>query len=442
MQTSHKKLVQLLGTSSEALLDLDKKMTTVSGKTGVLDAVADNNDQNVDRVLADLGLTHASTAEEVYEALTQKLADIDKKLFELLDRPDLSKLSEDAGKIRDVAFQVFASTEGLPASRQGFFIKKGKVAELLAKHPPQLLLEHFGYQNTDELLQKEGFASTVAALRFTQTKEWMHSFFDVAYHDLKPEDFENRDVEIKILDTKWLAVAEKFIGKKLHNVSHLKEYGIIFISPDPIDQRGETLRMFLLLLHYLHEVPFYSNLFRKFLPNSDFVAKLQSLLRGDVPELSTKDSSHWMIIQRYLAKNNIHDPRLSMYHVSPEAEHWYRVAQNFQKLAEVINEKFPPARPASLGEAGEAGQPPADNINYWAGLDHVGDFFKNKEGVDTFVSFNVVDLVMSLVTQGETKYVYHQQEAMWNTIFVEYIGRDKMNTLIKENIIKGFVELQ
>lgn len=401
-------------------MDLDKKMIVATGKTGVLEAVVENNDQNVDRVLADLGLNRVSMAEEVYDALTQKLADIDKKLFELLDKPDLSKLSNNPSKIRDTALSIFTPPKGL-------FIKKEKVAELLAKHPPQSLLEHFGYQTTDELLEKEGFVSMVASLRFTQTKEWMHSFFNVAYRDLKLEDFEERDVEIKIMNTKWLVISEKFTSKKLHNVSHLKEYGIIFISPDPIDQTGETLRMFLLVLHYLHEVPFYSNLFRKFSLDSDFVAKLKSLLRGDVPEQPTTDNPQpitWMIVQRYLAKDNPADPRLHGHHVNPEAEHWYRVAQNLNKLADVIGdtaEKF--------------------NIGYWINLDHVGDFFKNKEGVDTFISFNVVDLVMSLVTQDEVEYIYHQKEAMWNHIFSEYMGRDKMNTLIEENIIKGFIEL-
>ena len=421
-------MTRILGTSAEALLDLDKKMSIVSGKTGVLDAVIDNNDQNIDRILTDLDLTRVSTAEEVYDALAQRLTVIDKKLFELLDKPDLAELSDDPGKIRDMALRIFHPPQGL-------FIKKEKVVELLAKHPPQSLLEHFGYQSVDELLEKEGFVSVTAILRLTQTKEWMHNFFKVAYQNLGPEDFEDRDVEIKILNTKRLVVAQKFMSQKLHNVSHLKEYGVIFISPDPIDQPGETLRMFLLILHYLHEVPFYSDLFRKFLPDSDFSAKLQSLLRGDVLEeseilkIKSKKSMVWPIVQRYLAKNNPTDSRLREHHVNPEAEHWYRVAKNFQKFAEVINEKFPP----------EAGPPTADNIDYWTGLDHVGDFFKNKEGVDTFVSFNVVDLVMSLATQGEAKYTYHQQEALWNHIFSKYMGHDRMNKLIEENIIKGFI---
>lgn len=411
MADNYQKLARILGTPAEALSQLDAKMVAVGGKTGAVESVARQNDEAVDRVLADLGLNRQSKAEDVYNALTEKFTRIDRKLFELLGEPDLSKMANNPGKLRDIAFQIFTPPKG-------FFIKKEKIAELLEKDRPQSLLDHFGYANVTELIEKEGFASIVAALRFTQTEEWMHRFFDVAYAGLKPEDFEDREVELKVLDEKWLAIAEKFIGKKFHNVSHLKEYGVIFISPEPINVPGETLRTFLLLLHYLHEVPFYSNLFRKYLNDSDFIAKMQSLLRGDVPEGPAPENS-WRIVQRYLAKDNPDDFRLHERHVDPEAEHWYLVAHNFQKLTELMGdtaEKF--------------------SLAYWTGLDHVGDYFNDK-----LVSFDVVDLVMSLVKQGEVKYLYHQQEAMWNAIFSEYFGRDRMNELIEENIINGFIKL-
>jgi len=48
--------------------------------------------------------------------------------------------------------------------------------------------------------------------------------------------------------------------------------------------------------------------------------------------------------------------------------------------------------------------------------------------------------IMSLVKKGQIKYLYHQQEALWNKIFSEYQGRERMNELIKENIISGFIE--
>ena len=81
------------------------------------------------------------------------------------------------------------------------------------------------------------------------------------------------------------------------------------------------------------------------------------------------------------------------------------------------------------------------NLGYWTGLDFVGDFFKDKNGEDKLVSFALIDLIMSVVKKSQVKYLYHQQEALWNKIFSEYVGRERMNGLIEENIITGFIEL-
>jgi hypothetical protein len=71
----------------------------------------------------------------------------------------------------------------------------------------------------------------------------------------------------------------------------------------------------------------------------------------------------------------------------------------------------------------------------------VGDYYTSTNGSEELISFNVIDLIMSLVSNGKMELYYHQQEALWNKIFVEYLGRDKMNQLIEENIISGFITL-
>jgi hypothetical protein len=189
--------------------------------------------------------------------------------------------------------------------------------------------------------------------------------------------------------------------------------------------------MFTLLLHYLNEVPFYSKLFRKFAGQDKFVAKLQSLLRGDVPSEKLPDSnlqlpnSRIRIVQRYLAKDDEKDFRLFEPHINPEAEHWYKAEGDLARMSEL---------PEAKGHA----------FGYWQGLDFVGDFFHDglfSSDSEELISFDLIDLIMSLIKKGEIKYLYHQQEALWNKIFIEYLGRDKVNELVEENIIGGFVKL-
>src|SRR3989344_3787932 len=370
MLEPYKKLAMLLRTTPEVLYELDGKMGKITGQDGVMEAVANQNDALVSKTLTELSLTRSSTAEEIYTALIRRLIDLDQNLYELLDRPDLFKMSDGCGKLGETAFKVFTPPKG-------FFIKKEKVAELLEKYPPDNMLKHFGYSSVRELIEKEGFVSVVSALRFTQSTDWMHKFFDVAYNELKPEDFEERDVEPKVLETKWLAVADKFLEKKSHNISHLKEYGVIFVIPLPIDPAGQTMRMFTLIMHYLHEVPFYSALFKKFMADDDFIPKLQSLLRGDVTENKLPDSGKtvWRVVQRYLAKDDESDFRLFEQHVNPEAEHLFRAEEDLGRLSRMLGK--------NEGRL---------NLGYWTGLDFVGDFFKDEKGEEKLISFDLIDL--------------------------------------------------
>ena len=87
------------------------------------------------------------------------------------------------------------------------------------------------------------------------------------------------------------------------------------------------------------------------------------------------------------------------------------------------------------------GESAGHTMGYWQGLDFVGDFFPTLDGREQLVSFDLIDLIMSVVKKGEAKYLYHQEEALWNKLFIEYIGRDRLEEEIEKNIINGFIKL-
>jgi len=137
------------------------------------------------------------------------------------------------------------------------------------------------------------------------------------------------------LPERWAQIAQKFIKYKHHNISHLKELGLIYTLPLSLEIFGETMRNFGLILHYFSEIKFYSELFEKFSGNTDNFAKnLISLLRGDVfdehlpPPAGGPERTQWLIIQRYLAKDDENDWRLFEPHINPEAMHWERAEKN------------------------------------------------------------------------------------------------------------------
>lgn len=416
MIDSYKKLAALLRTDAEVLLKMDKKMAELTGKEGVMDKIVNENDVLVDKTLAELGLDRKSHAEDVYHALLERLIFLDGQLYELLGRPDLFEK-----KGAEVLIEKGVQAVNAP---KGLFLKKEKAEEMLRAVPPRNILKIFGFKDVDELLAKESLIEIYSSLRFLEDQEWMNNEFIKNYDNLTFDDFEERNVEVIVLQNKWVEAAEKFMTKKYHNLSHLKELGVIFIVPVKIGTQGETTRLFTLLLHYLNEVPFYSSLFRRHGGDPDFAKKLMSLLRGDVSkdELPNDKAITWRIVQRYLAKDDENDPRLFEPHVNPEAEHWYKAENGLATLA--------------LGDH-EGGR----IFGYWQGMDFVGDIFPSYNDGNRLISFDLIDLAMSLVKKGEIKYLYHQQEALWNKIFIEYFSRERMNELIDENIIKGYIQL-
>jgi len=180
------------------------------------------------------------------------------------------------------------------------------------------------------------------------------------------------------------------------------------------------LRDFALLLHYFHEIEFYSKLFRHYTERADFNERFKSLLRGDVPEATTVTPGQWLIVQRYLAKEDPEDPRLFLPRINPESLHWMRGERDLTLF-----------RPKARNK----------DLNIWHNLDWVGGIFK--DGKDTVVSFDLEDNAMSLVSFMEGKrqsFNYHQREALWTKIFIEYAGgEDKTEQLLIENFEKGTI---
>src|SRR3989344_8882578 len=129
---------------------------------------------------------------------------------------------------------------------------------------------------------KEDFAAFFSSVRFAEDPHWLNEVFFRKYEDLTAGDFEERPIKIIVLPERWRAIGAHFMGKKLHNISHLKELGIIFVIPigeegislpeigeirgkHKDDQSsGITMQIFPLLLHYFFEVGFYSRLFLRY----------------------------------------------------------------------------------------------------------------------------------------------------------------------------------
>jgi hypothetical protein len=404
------KIARILRIEKQAVIDLEKNLNRITGQSNYFYSLMEENDRLIDESLDNLGLGRNAMALDVYDSLISKIENDDLRVFQMLNNPDLNK-PEDCQKMVDLVKSVCPK-------RKGHFLKKEIAEKFLKNEPPQKAMKALGYSSIEAMLAKENLLEVYCSLRFLEDPDWLNNKFFKQYENLKPSDFEEREIEVRVLGAQWKDAAEKFVQKKYHNISHLKELGIIFVIPITLKVSGEILRTLSLLAHYFYEVYFYSDLIKHFIETDpkEFSKDFISLLRGDVlktlPPAAKDDCCSFMIIQRYLAKDDENDHRLFLPHVNPEAFHWDKAEDSLAKI---------------------------EGLDFWKDLDWVGDFFKIETGGEVLVSFNLVDTVMSLVMEKEMiKYLYHHQEALWNKIFVSYFGQEKMEQLIKENIIKGW----
>ncbi|PIR69502.1 MAG: hypothetical protein COU47_02930 [Candidatus Niyogibacteria bacterium CG10_big_fil_rev_8_21_14_0_10_46_36] len=408
-------IARLLGISPNILRNIDEHMSSRYGKDGVLERIARENRNYVQNRLEVLGITK-NHAHQMHKALLGKIKRDDHALFEYFREP----VCDSEERCRE----LMLTAQDLADVGNGFFLKKEKARELLERNPPKNILSFFKMKSVSELLNRFDLFEVYSALRFVEDRTWLNTVFFKQIEYLSPDDFEERPIKVHVLHKEWLTIAEAFLEKKFHNVSHLKELGIIFVIPIPIDTAGETMRLFSLLLHYLHEITFYSKLFRLYAHEPDtFAKRLVSSLRGDVMEKpfpGDEQAYRWMMVQRYLAKEDEKDPRLFASHVNPEAIHWTRAENDIATLGK---------REKSL------------ELEFWHGLDWVGAFIPDELGGETFTSFNLVDNAMSLVSaKTVVKYTYHHREALWNQVFSAYTGFSMMEELIIKNFSQGFIE--
>jgi len=415
---SIEKIARILRTDKDFVAEIERRFEVITGKKGVLDKIMEENDKLMKDRMMSLGAAGGSDAKEIYDALISKIESDDRRLFQSLGNPNC-QVTKDCQAIVDVA-------KGAVNPPKGFFLKLDKAKEFLMSEPPRKVMRALGYSSVQEMLAKEDLYEVYSALRFVEGGEWLNTIFFKQYEKLMPDDFEEREIVVKALSDKWGSSAQEFVLKKRHNISHLKELGVVFVIPTMLGISGEILRMFVLILHYLHEIPFYSTIFKEITKTKiTFTNNFTSLLRGDVLDRHFADSerSLWLVVQRYLAKDDENDWRLFVPHINPEAIHWAKASENLAKIGDLLD-GF------------------SDELLFWENLDWVGDYYKDEIGRDTLVSFNIVDTVMSLVKEKDmVKYLYHHQEALWNKIFAAYFDKEELEKKSRDYLLQGYFEI-
>lgn len=316
---------------------------------------------------------------------------------------------QNSGDVKDIFPRLQQAIERLDIPKKVWVLKASTAKRLLKALPPKHVMKQLGYRSVDSLIKRESIGEIFGAMRLCESAKWLEKFIH-SYKQLKPTDFEMRDVEvIHITNEKWQKMAYDYVYQKRHNITHLKELGVILMLPLPVDNLpGITITMFPLLLHYINEMRVYSAFFKFKQVNPHFGDILVQTLLNDPPAAAMMGGQpiHWRVIQRYFGKYE-HDyhPEIFEPHVQAEDLIWRRAEDLLFRL-----------EPALL---------------FWQDLDYVGIMRDGRP-----VSFNLMDMAVSYCNQlpyGQ-QVVYHMRESLWNEVFIRYLGQKTLERQVLKQL--------
>lgn len=276
-------------------------------------------------------------------------------------------------------------------------------------------MKKLGYDDVNEMLNKENLYEIFGALRFAEEGSWLREF-NKNYDELTADDFTERQIEIVIMPSdRWADISEPFIKKKKHNITHLKELGVILMLPVKDDHMpGMSLWSGSLLFHYINEIRLYSAFFKLNRTKKSFGKIFVNTLLADPDSATVVNGQdiHWRVIQRYFGKlKDEHHPEIFQPHVQPEDLHWRKAEESLYKIA--------------------------PELSFWEDLDYVGVM---KDGRP--LAFNLMDAAASFT--NETAYadreIYHMRESLWNQIFIEFMGEKVLEDQILKQLDNDMIE--
>lgn len=365
---------------------------------------------SVRQKIQQLGLdVNDTTGEELYYALLNKVKSHDEHLAKHIGASDPT----DALKIMPL---VKRAVEKSDVPRGAWVLKKSAAKKLLHQMPPEKLMKYLGYSSVESMTKRENLSEIYGALRFAETPAWLKRF-NKNYKQLMPSDFENREIEIIILDPKrWGPITSQFVHHKRYNLTHLKELGVILLLPPPAERIiGITIATLPVVLHYINEIRLYCAYFKLQQVKPDFGKIIASTLNEDISEAAEMAGNkvHWRIVQRHYGRpEHIDHPELFAPHVQPEDLQWRRAEEQLYSID--------------------------PELSFWRDLDYVGV----RLGDNDIVSFNLMDISMSyyLALPYSERIVSHMRASLWSELLMRYLGEKVLERQILQQLDSSMIQ--
>ncbi len=398
-------LAEILGVNKTLLADDIQHMEDASGHTSVDVRLTAEILRKIQFKTKELGLDPLdSTGEELYHALLG--------LAELHNEFLARKIGAQGDDVEKILPRIRDTVLAVDMPRKTWALKHSTAKRLLKAMPPKKLMKYLGYKSLDSMLKREPIAELYAGLRLVEDEAWYDKFLG-QYSKLLSMDFEVRNVEVRVLDTKkWQAAAGAYTEKHHHSIMSLRDIGAVLMLPLPFKTRpGLVITLLPLVLHYVNEVRLYSAYYKlhQMQPSfGDRVATSQ-YAGSDAHIRLANQRVHWRVVQRHFAKTGRH-PEVFEPHLQPEDLAW--------RKAEEVLYKLEPA------------------LHFWHDVDYVGAYHDGRP-----ISFNLLDVSLNYLNALSYKdSVYgHCREGLWNELCMRYIGTEAVERQILKQLDYGVV---
>lgn len=405
-----KMLSELLGAKEPLFTNALRQLELASGNPSADIRLSAEITGKVQLKTKELGLDpDDTTGEELYHALLNLIEQHDHHLVKQIG-------GSDPGDFATLMPLMKKAWESVDTPRSAWVLKKSVAKRMLQDMPPPTIMKTLRYRSVNSMLKNENLFEIYGALRFAESPEWLNKFNE-GYKKLRPSDFQTRQITVVEMPARrWGSLTEPFIHKKKHNITHLKELGVILMLPIPptAHLRGITIFALPLLFHYLNEIRLYSSFFKLKQVQPNFGEIVVETLIADPSKASVMagQNIHWRVIQRYFARlENEHHPEIFEPHVQPEDLHW-------RKAEELLYEVDP-------------------ELGFWRDLDYVGVMHGKRP-----LTLNMLDVAASYVNNlpYAKRAMYHFVDSLWNEIFIRYMGEKNLETQILEQLDNDLIE--
>ncbi len=394
-----KHLAELLGADQPMFSLTLKQLERGSGNSSVDVRLTAEIIGKVHQKCKELGLDpHDTTGRELYHSLQELTKMHDRFIAERLGATDPTDTA-------DVLSRLKALVEQLDIPKTAWVLKHSVAKRLLRQSPPKNIMKQLHYRSVDSMLKRESIGEIYGALRFAESSAWMESFLS-KYKRLTSQDFEKREIQLILLNSnRWGKLSDRFTHKNHHNITHMKEMGVVLILPLPARKLpGLCITVLPQLLHNINEIRLYSSYFKLQQVLGNFGQILAEILLNDSnnhAEVSGQ-SVHWRVIQRHFGNHERkHHPEAFEPHLMAEDLEW--------RKAEEVLYRIEPA------------------LHFWRDIDYVGT---DKQG--KIISFNLMDNAACLI--NNLAYGQHSverfQQSLNSEIIMRYVAQPSLESQI------------